>query len=82
MPADKADPSYVQFVFNGSLVIGFLYIATQFILAVRRDVQERIEEVSVGAYAGPTLSNFPTPADSRNPAGDRRVLALIHDEPV
>lgn len=40
--------SYVQFVFNASLVVGFLYVASQFILAVRRDVQERIEEYSVG----------------------------------
>ncbi|KAL1405066.1 hypothetical protein Q8F55_008689 [Vanrija albida] len=38
---------YVQLVFNFSLVAGFLYVAVQFILAVRRDVQERIDEVAV-----------------------------------
>ncbi|TXT04369.1 hypothetical protein VHUM_04136 [Vanrija humicola] len=38
---------YVQLVFNFSLVAFFLYVALQFILAVRRDVQERIDEVSV-----------------------------------
>lgn len=42
--------SYVQFIFNLSLVLGFLYIAVQFILAVRRDVKERIEEYSVGMF--------------------------------
>lgn len=42
--------SYVQFVFNASLVVGFLYIAVQFVLAVRNDVKDRIEEYSVGAY--------------------------------
>lgn len=47
--ADAA--SYVQFVFNGSLVIGFLYIVTQFVLAVKRDVEERIDEYSVGETA-------------------------------
>lgn len=46
----KLTDRYVQFVFNASLVIGFLYVATQFILAVRRDVQERIEEYSVGQF--------------------------------
>jgi hypothetical protein len=39
---------YVQVVFNVSLVIGFIYIAVQFILAVRRDIKERIDEYSVG----------------------------------
>ncbi|BEI79553.1 hypothetical protein CcaverHIS002_0100820 [Cutaneotrichosporon cavernicola] len=38
---------YVQFVFNGSLVLGFLYVVANFVLAVQRDVKERIEEYSV-----------------------------------
>ncbi|CAK9784020.1 hypothetical protein CC85DRAFT_268284 [Cutaneotrichosporon oleaginosum] len=38
---------YVQFVFNGSLVLGFLYVVTSFVMAVQRDVKERIEEYSI-----------------------------------
>ncbi|KAL7425157.1 hypothetical protein Q5752_000845 [Cryptotrichosporon argae] len=38
---------YVQLLFNASLVVGFLYVALQFVLAVRRDVHDRIEEYSV-----------------------------------
>lgn len=34
-------------MFNFSLVLGFLYIAYQFIQAIRRDVAERIDEYSV-----------------------------------
>lgn len=41
------DPSYVQFIFNLSLVLFFLYLALQFIIAIRRDVSERIDEYSV-----------------------------------
>lgn len=54
--ADQADGSYVQFVFNGSLVLGFLYVVANFVLAVQRDVKERIDEYAVGELLCPRLS--------------------------
>lgn len=47
-PADGLD-SYLQFFFNLSLILLFLYLVVQFILTVQRDVEERISEYSMGA---------------------------------
>lgn len=46
-PRSALTSSYVQFIFNLSLVLFFLYLALQFIIAIRRDVSERIDEYSV-----------------------------------
>jgi hypothetical protein len=40
--------SYLQFFFNLSLVLVFLYLVLQFILTVQRDVEQRISEYSMG----------------------------------
>jgi hypothetical protein len=40
-------------VFNGSLVLGFLYVVANFVLAVQRDVKERIDEYAVGELPRP-----------------------------
>lgn len=40
--------SYLQFFFNLSLVLVFLYLLVQFILTVQRDVEHRISEYSMG----------------------------------
>jgi hypothetical protein len=45
----RAVYSYLQFFFNLSLILLFLYLAVQFILTVQRDVEERISEYSMGA---------------------------------
>ncbi|GLB36613.1 putative di-sulfide bridge nucleocytoplasmic transport domain containing protein [Lyophyllum shimeji] len=55
MPAAPAPPSdlpyillgYLQFAFNLSLVLLFLYLVVQFILTVQRDVEQRISEYSM-----------------------------------
>jgi hypothetical protein len=39
---------YLQFVFNLSLILLFLYVVVQFILTVQRDVEQRISEYSMG----------------------------------
>lgn len=41
-------PSYLQFFFNLSLVLLFLYLVLQFIFTVQRDVEQRISEYSMG----------------------------------
>lgn len=41
---------YLQFCFNLSLILLFLYLAVQFILTVQRDVEQRISEYSMGVY--------------------------------
>lgn len=40
---------YLQFFFNLSLILVFLYLLVQFILTVQRDVEHRISEYSMGA---------------------------------
>lgn len=40
---------YLQFFFNLSLILVFLYLLLQFILTVQRDVEHRISEYSMGA---------------------------------
>ncbi|CAK5264995.1 unnamed protein product [Mycena citricolor] len=55
MPAPAPPPSdvpyillgYLQFFFNLSLILLFLYLAVQFIWTVQRDVEERISEYSL-----------------------------------
>lgn len=42
---------YLQFFFNLSLVLVFLYLLVQFILTVQRDVEQRISEYSMGSSA-------------------------------
>jgi hypothetical protein len=42
--------SYLQFFFNLSLILLFLYLALQFILTVQRDVEKRISEYSMGSH--------------------------------
>ena len=44
------DPNdrYLQFMFNLSLILVFLYLLVQFIFTVQRDVEERIGEYSMG----------------------------------
>ncbi len=39
---------YLQFFFNLSLILLFLYLLVQFILTVQRDVEHRISEYSMG----------------------------------
>jgi len=39
---------YLQFGFNLSLVLLFLYLVVQFIVTVQRDVEQRISEYSMG----------------------------------
>ncbi len=39
---------YLQFCVNASVVVFVLYLAVQFVLTVRRDVKDRMQEVSVG----------------------------------
>ncbi|KAJ6569548.1 Di-sulfide bridge nucleocytoplasmic transport domain-containing protein [Mycena capillaripes] len=51
-PAPQSDLPYVllgylQFFFNLSLILLFLYLVVQFILTVQRDVEERISEYSM-----------------------------------
>ncbi|KAJ7789466.1 Di-sulfide bridge nucleocytoplasmic transport domain-containing protein [Mycena olivaceomarginata] len=51
-PAPQSDVPYIllgylQFFFNLSLILLFLYLAVQFILTVQRDVEERISEYSM-----------------------------------
>lgn len=41
---------YLQFCFNLTLILLFLYLAVQFILTVQRDVEQRISEYSMGMY--------------------------------
>jgi hypothetical protein len=50
-------PSYLQFFFNLSLVLVFLYLVLQFILTVQRDVEQRISEYSMGMNRLLTLSS-------------------------
>lgn len=42
--------SYVQFAFNLSLLLMFLYLVVQFILTIQRDVQYRVSEYSMGRF--------------------------------
>lgn len=72
MPSGPASPSdtpyvllgYLQFFFNLSLVVVFLYLLVQFILTVQRDVEHRISEYSmdivqeIGVCAGQYRNNF------------------------
>lgn len=44
--------SYLQFFFNLSLVLLFLYLVVQFVLTVQRDVEQRISEYSMGKSHG------------------------------
>ncbi|KAH0590165.1 Nucleus export protein BRL1 [Termitomyces sp. J132] len=51
-PAPQSDLPYIllgylQFLFNLSLILLFLYLAIQFILTVQRDVEQRISEYSM-----------------------------------
>lgn len=49
--------SYLQFFFNLSLILVFLYLVLQFILTVQRDVEQRISEYSMGTFlANDTLN--------------------------
>jgi Di-sulfide bridge nucleocytoplasmic transport domain len=48
-PADYSPAvSYLQFFFNLSLILIFLYLAVQFILTVQKDVEKRISEYTQG----------------------------------
>lgn len=72
MPSGSASPSdtpyvllgYLQFFFNLSLVLVFLYLLVQFILTVQRDVEHRISEYSmdivqeIGVCAAQYRNNF------------------------
>ncbi|KAG6333965.1 hypothetical protein ID866_5116 [Astraeus odoratus] len=72
MPSAPASPSdtpyvllgYLQFFFNLSLVLLFLYLLVQFILTVQRDVEHRISEYSmevvqeIGVCASQYKNNF------------------------
>ena len=40
--------SYLQFFFNLSLILIFLYLVVQFIITVQKDVEHRISEYSQG----------------------------------
>jgi hypothetical protein len=41
---------YLQFFFNLSLILVFLYLLLQFIVTVQRDLEHRISEYSMGTY--------------------------------
>ena len=45
---DTTKIRYLQFGFNFSLIVVFLYLLVQFIFTIQRDVAERIGEVSMG----------------------------------
>ena len=51
---------YLQVFVNASVVIFVMYLAVQFVLTVRRDVKDRMREVSVGKspIAKPNPSSF------------------------
>lgn len=76
-PAPRADTpqvllGYLQFFFNLSLVLVFLYLLVQFILTVQRDVEHRISEYSMdivqeigmcaAQYRNNLCDNNPVPA--------------------
>lgn len=41
-------PSYLQFFVNTSIVLFCIYLAILFVLTVRRDVKDKMNEYSVG----------------------------------
>ena len=43
---------------NASVVTVVLYLAVQFVLTVRRDLKDRMQEVSVGASPSAVLAKF------------------------
>jgi hypothetical protein len=47
-PLTTSRYSYLQFFWNLSLILLFLYLVLQFILTVQRDVEQRISEYSMG----------------------------------
>jgi hypothetical protein len=49
---------YLQFFFNLSLILVFLYLLIQFILTVQRDVEQRISEYSLGQCIEYPSSSF------------------------
>ena len=52
MKVDKKDllalSRYLQFMFNLSLILLFLYLLVQFIFTIQKDVEERVSEYSQG----------------------------------
>ncbi len=63
---------YLQFFFNLSLILVFLYLVVQFILTVQRDVEHRISEYSQGKHPVKRLTFFFFISDScRHRPGDR-----------
>jgi hypothetical protein len=54
-PIARPSPSssYLQFFFNLSLVLILLYLALQFILTVRADIQRKVDEASFGPSPSP-----------------------------
>jgi hypothetical protein len=49
--------SYIQVFVNVSIVLFVLYLAVQFVLTVKRDVKDRMQEVSVGGYRARNVAN-------------------------
>ena len=80
--------SYVQFMFNLSLLLMFLYLVVQFILTIQRDVQYRVSEYSMGVcllYIVPApvdQSNLNSPRPLRNRARDFELRLAMEGEPM
>ncbi|EIM83324.1 uncharacterized protein STEHIDRAFT_83355 [Stereum hirsutum FP-91666 SS1] len=65
---------YVQFLFNLSLLLMFLYLVVQFILTIQRDVQYRVSEYSMETVQ--EISNCASQFKA-NLCGDNPVPAMI-----
>ena len=72
---------YLQFFFNLSLILVFLYLLVQFIITVQRDVEHRISEYSMGAWYDVCLPYMHS-RPCRDRTRDRPMRAAAQSEPV
>lgn len=68
---------YLQFFVNASIVVFVLYLVAMFILTVRRDVQDRMSEASIGECAYPSRRSK---LIGRIDAGNLRVHSAVFGE--
>ena len=82
------DTRYLQFMFNLSLILVFLYLLVQFIFTVQRDVEQRIGEYSMGSPSllsplrnqrGVGPANY---SISRHPPGNNNLQPVIQTKPL
>lgn len=82
------DTRYLQFMFNLSLILVFLYLLVQFIFTVQRDVEQRIGEYSMGtpSLLSPLRNQRRiVPANysiSRHPPGNNNLQPVIQTKPL